>query len=92
VGFFLGTIPLVLMSINFRFFVNYLVLFLVSVSNHFQVVSAWMLEQRFREEVTQTEKEMVTFIENVCKVRDDLEKDILEIKEKSKLTYALNCL
>jgi hypothetical protein len=51
-----------------------------------------MLEQRFREEVTQTEKEMVTFIENVCKVRDDLEKDILEIKEKSKLTYALNCL
>ena len=42
-----------------------------------------MLEQRFREEVTQTEKEMITFIENVCKVRGDLEKDILKIKEQS---------
>ncbi|KAK4027850.1 hypothetical protein OUZ56_016991 [Daphnia magna] len=37
----------------------------VSVSNQFQVVNAWMLEQRFREEVTQTEKEMANFIENV---------------------------
>ena len=59
--------------------------YLVSVSNHFQAVNAWMLEQRFREEVIQTEKEMVTFIENICKVRSNLEKDIQIIKDQSML-------
>jgi len=44
-----------------------------------------MLEQRFREEVIQTEKEMVTFIENICKVRSNLEKDIQIIKDQSML-------
>jgi len=59
--------------------------FLVSVSNHFQAVNAWMLEQRFREEVIQTEKEMVTFIENICKVRRNLEEDIQKLKDQSML-------
>lgn len=53
------------------------------MSNHFQAVNAWMLKQRFHEEVTQTEKEMITFVENVCKVRGELEKDIVKFKEQS---------
>jgi hypothetical protein len=36
----------------------------------------WMLEQRFSKAVIQKEKEMVTFIENMCNVRRNLEKDI----------------
>ncbi|XP_046446870.1 uncharacterized protein LOC124210399 [Daphnia pulex] len=54
----------------------------VSVSNHFQAVNAWMLEQRFREEVIQTEKEMVTFIETICKVRRNLEEDIKKLQDQ----------
>lgn len=61
-------------------------MFVVSVSNQFQVVNSWMLEKRFREEVTQTEKKMANFIENVCQVQGQLQKDILKIKEKSIFT------
>jgi hypothetical protein len=44
-----------------------------------------MLEQRFREEVIQTEKEMVTFIETICKVRRNLEEDIKKLQDQSML-------
>jgi hypothetical protein len=49
----------------------------------------WMLEQRFSKAVIQKEKEMVTFIENMCNVRRNLEKDIQKNQGSNKYFTSL---